>query len=924
MSDDESEGPYEEVSYPWHRSRISSGVSSVQRDEDDVDSSTESTRRRQTGSKMFQELSRSTTASADSIISQLRKSHDAQEKGLEALIQNGRFHTIEHFLEMEFERQQLDLSWKSTALFQDGEDGNKKNWYQQAIQKYEGFFTKVGVIRAAFLRTFEFYRQVTEATVARLQEKQGRELLLTKAMHTMSSKNASTTKQHLDLAQMREKHSLEVANVRELSDKTSAREIHLLEFHLKCTEELMLEDIAMCKALAQQKADHIRTKEQMLKLHRDQSVIKSNAAKTIQSQKLLSMQVDFDKEARKIANEARTKESKQRKDAYTVDGKSVANDALYKLTFRQQDVEYTSDSLADTDDESDTETSVFRQSTNVAIRLMYKQQRKENAARRKTEKADLESALSSLQSKNLIERKALRSTLRQSIDQLYAQQKSRHFQHTTQWTAQRKALAEKHDSAMRQLQQKHILDQHVLLEADKQLSMSTLQKSSAAAQRSMSAHVFHELRNVLSSMLAIADSLEGSEPIELIELADRQRTICTYATEVMADMLDIVRYQGGVYKLVEAPVNLRDLAQKVADIQGDRVGAAVELHCISDDIMVLIDRHIVLQLLVNLLSNSSKFTSEGRITIIAKVVEIVGTDVIVELGVCDTGCGMNEQQEHPTFATANEYMARSCGYGLVLSRLIATTLSAQLTTLSPVPFDHQYREVKDGGRGTFTSLRVSCTTAPIRRSSAIATFSSEYRFNPQGVFTVLIADDQSLVRTCILFLLRKVAEKYDCEFLITTVQSGEEAQRMTETRDFDLLFIDMYYDQRSVTAVSNTCDMANTPELRLSKSTQGTASADIRNFMRNELFSKGEGDGVITGMDFVENYKGQGLCILATGSPVKEAEGLYPILQKPFTPETLSSGLEEAHACAHMLSQTTCEPEGILIHGKMLLQKTSQ
>lgn len=79
-------------------------------------------------------------------------------------------------------------------------------------------------------------------------------------------------------------------------------------------------------------------------------------------------------------------------------------------------------------------------------------------------------------------------------------------------------------------------------------------EAATAAQATISAHVYHEIRNVVGSVLALADRateavdlalIEDDEiglrelPTRVRELTDHQRLVCQHAVDTLNDMLDV-------------------------------------------------------------------------------------------------------------------------------------------------------------------------------------------------------------------------------------------------------------------------------------------------------------------------------------------------------------------------------------------------
>ena len=92
------------------------------------------------------------------------------------------------------------------------------------------------------------------------------------------------------------------------------------------------------------------------------------------------------------------------------------------------------------------------------------------------------------------------------------------------------------------------------------------------------------------------------------------------------------------------------------------------------------------QILLNLLSNACKFTTEGQIA--RRVREVVDGHAWIELAVADTGIGLTAEQQaklFQDFTQADSLTARrygGTGLGLALSRRLARMMGGDVTVAS--------------------------------------------------------------------------------------------------------------------------------------------------------------------------------------------------------------------------------------------------
>jgi CheY-like chemotaxis protein len=870
-----------------------------------------------------------TEASVNEEISHLKTGFEYREALLNDIIISSRYNSIEAFLVQEFARQRIELgaelfsavigetsgSTAYTALSDTRRQLILNESYRKALKSYESYMRRMRVIRSAFLRTFQFFRQVTESTLLKLEEKHGREIMLSKAMNSMTlqsvdDKNGApetATAQHLRASQMRERHALEISNIREMNDKTSAREIALLEFHLQSTESILAADIQLLQRLIEQKLDDEGTMAQMVNNEKIAAADEVRRERHANAERLRATQAIMIKETQTSMDSDRKADRNERSRDFALQGKSIVDNALYQLTFSTRDVDQPVDSVLDSDD-SDDECSDNDDAAEILMNVpsgvtsLQKHMKKESLARRRERRRVFELRVHESKKQCKAQMHKLTAELKGEIDSLYATHVKQLKTQTQGWGEERDALQASHKLAGEDLDEKHTMDRHVLLEADRKQHKSQAQQSDVKAQSAMADHVFHEVRNVLASMMSIADSLQGSTEEELQQYAERQKTICSYAVDTMTNMLEITQHQGGLHKSKVESVNLTDLVIRVKNIQKDRLLPGVRMLQDASDISVQVDRHLVTQLMVDMLSNALKFTSAGQITVVAKEVKRHGNTVLVELGIADTGDGgidLNVSSEHTTGDSvlsrrpnAQEYLVRNASYGLYLIKLIASTLEATVDLLTPLPFGHKYRDTAEGGgRGSYLYVRFSCfLTERVVDSLQIA---CKWKFRPRGRFKVLIADDVNLVRMSLTQLLCKIVKQFgdECSMQVTTVRSAEEATRLLRTTQFDMIFLDQHFDDTTRVTELSECDPSEIPTLQITASSEMSITRD---FSKIEKFSNLTGDGHALGTDVLTAFPEIiGVCILATGSVVTEVDTEICML-KPFSPEAMIAAFETA------------------------------
>jgi PAS domain S-box-containing protein len=217
------------------------------------------------------------------------------------------------------------------------------------------------------------------------------------------------------------------------------------------------------------------------------------------------------------------------------------------------------------------------------------------------------------------------------------------------------------------------------------------------------ANMSHELRTPLNAIIGFSEMLR-QEMLGPLGHAT-YRAYCNdiynsgaHLLEVINDVLDMSKIEAGEMKLHEERVDVAEVAQACTRLIHERAKKAkvsLSLDCATALPALRADARLVKQILLNLLSNSVKFTPEGG----SVTVSAVPVDGAVELAVADTGIGIaaeNIERALTPFGQVDSRLARKyegTGLGLPLVNAMANLHGATLRIDSAV------------GKGTTVVLR---------------------------------------------------------------------------------------------------------------------------------------------------------------------------------------------------------------------------
>jgi two-component system, cell cycle sensor histidine kinase DivJ len=200
------------------------------------------------------------------------------------------------------------------------------------------------------------------------------------------------------------------------------------------------------------------------------------------------------------------------------------------------------------------------------------------------------------------------------------------------------------------------------------------ERANAAKSRFL-ATMSHELRTPLNAIIGFSEMLTNEEMMQLD--AARRREYATLIGEsghhllsVVNGILDMSKIESGNFEITPEPFTPAPVIGTCCDLMALRAReAGIDLVCrLPDDLPdIVADKRSVKQILINLLSNSIKFTQRGGKVVVSAAVR--GADIV--LRVEDTGVGIGEDDlrhvGNPFFQARTTYDRPHDGTGLGLS-----------------------------------------------------------------------------------------------------------------------------------------------------------------------------------------------------------------------------------------------------------------
>lgn len=301
--------------------------------------------------------------------------------------------------------------------------------------------------------------------------------------------------------------------------------------------------------------------------------------------------------------------------------------------------------------------------------------------------------------------------------------------------------------------------------------------------------ISHEVRTPLNAITSILQLLgDEADAAERKRLSQIALNSSDQLLTVLSDVLDVSKMEAGRFDINLRPVNIADLVEELSQTHRKAIeakGLSFDLSVRGDaNQLLMIDPVRVTQIISNFLSNATKFTSEGNITLSVDIDsgydDLHQNSVYVSFAIKDDGLGLSPSEREKLFQPfyqvegARSRTSEGTGLGLSICKKLASLMGGKVWCAS-----------KKGTGSTFY-FEAAFSVA----NAAVEAVKSDERMITncdRSVVHVLAAEDNPVNQ----MMLKKFI-KDRLGYQLTVVGNGADVMAALKEKTYDVILMDIH------------------------------------------------------------------------------------------------------------------------------------
>ena len=310
-------------------------------------------------------------------------------------------------------------------------------------------------------------------------------------------------------------------------------------------------------------------------------------------------------------------------------------------------------------------------------------------------------------------------------------------------------------------------------------------KAASSVKENFLANMSHEIRTPLNAILGFTNILQKTklDPQQRQHIQIIQSSGNNLLT-IVNDILDLSKIEAGMMRIEEAPFRVADVmatVQQMLSPKAEEKNLQLILK-VDEEIPETVcgDAVRLTQVLVNLVSNSIKFTEEGGVYVRVTPYKKSGDSITLEFVVRDTGIGIPKDKQRFIFERFEQAEAETTrrfgGTGLGLS-IVKHLIELQKGTIT-------LNSEEGNGTSILVELpyRITNETVPAVKNTT-TTYNPSLMNN--STCKILVAEDNIMNQHLIKHLLKNWGFEFDLVF------NGVQAVEALKKQNYDLVLMDI-------------------------------------------------------------------------------------------------------------------------------------